>query len=101
MNNHDQDEPLSRKAYREAQERANARHPSRDNDGLLHRPSREKTFQEPDTAGQKAAESRESEFQKSLTPEEKTTRLKRRLNKAILVLIALIVIVYLVLFFVG
>lgn len=102
MNNRDEDEPLSRQAYREAQRRANARRHDDDsrvgNDGLLHR-HQEATA----TPVNNEVEDREFEYQQEhvLTAEEKTARLRHRLNVAIVVLIVLIVLVYLILFFVD
>lgn len=104
MNNHDEDEPLSRQAYREAQRRANARRHEDDsrvgNDGLLHRHQEQAAEEDPVN---NEVEDREFEYQQAhaLTAEEKTARLKHRLNVAIAVLIVLIVLVYLILFFVD
>lgn len=111
MNHQDEDEPLSRQAYREAQERANrhSRRPSSERasgDDLIHRSESERGgFDDhgvDQTATDEPVESRETELAAApLTAEEKTARLKHRLDVAILVLIFLIVIVYLILFFVG
>lgn len=111
MNHQDEDEPLSRQAYREAQERANRR-ARRSNgerasrDDLIHRSESEEGGFDDHSADQTATgeptESREAEFVAGpLTAEEKTARLKHRLDVAIVVLVFLIVIVYLILFFVG
>lgn len=111
MNHQDEDEPLSRQAYREAQERANrrSRRPSDERisgDDLIHRTESEEGGLDDHSADQTATdepvESREAEFAAApLNVEEKTARLKHRLDLAIVVLIFLIVIVYLILFFVG
>lgn len=111
MNHRDEDEPLSRQAYREAQERANrrSRRPSGEQvsgDDLIHRSESEEGGFDDHSADQTATgepvESREAEFAAApLTAEEKTARLKHRLDVAIVILIFLIVIVYLILFFVG
>lgn len=97
MIRHDEDEPMSRQAYREAERRANAKQNGLDD--LIHRHPVDST-KNADTVDE-VQQSRLQEFRKELTPEEKTLRLKHRLNVAIIVLIVLIIIVYLILFFVG
>lgn len=81
------EEPLSRTAYRKQQRQA----------------QRTRTIQDEGELEQAAAMHREemTNGQVKLTPEEKTVRLKKRLNIAIAALIVAIVIVYLILFFVG
>lgn len=111
MNHQDDNEPLSRQAYREATQRANRRQRrfagadhSSGNDGLIHRQDQEdQETANPEGREASPIESREAEFSASqaLSAEEKTARLKHRLNVAIVVLLALIVVVYLILFFVD
>lgn len=81
------EEPLSRTAYRKQQRQA----------------QRTTTIQDKGEQEQAATMHREEMIngQVKLTPEEKTARLKKRLNIAIAALIVAIVIVYLILFFVG
>lgn len=81
-----QDEPfVSRQQYRQ-QQSAQRRQQSTDQEGA--------DYQQP--RRQDVADERDKQIQ-----EEKTNRLKRRLNIAIIALVAAIIVVYLILFYVG
>lgn len=91
------DEPfLSRQQYRQQQEKQRRR-PEPDPDGQL------KPDQEPPVAGGDGGLHRRAfaDERASQEQEEKVSRLKKRLNIAIVALVIAIVIVYLILFYVG